>query len=63
MDYCILVPTYNNDRTLELVLEQVLKITHDIIVVNDGSTDNTIEILKKYQEIMKLLDEKFNCSF
>jgi len=45
---CIIIPTYNNDRTLEDVLQRTLKFTSDVFVVNDGSTDNTKVLLKKY---------------
>ena len=49
---CVIIPTYNNDRTLEDVILGVMKHTEDIIVVNDGSTDRTAEILGKYHEIL-----------
>src|SRR5690349_21497009 len=45
---CILIPTYNNAGTLAAVIESVLTYTTRIIVVNDGSTDNTKNILEKY---------------
>jgi glycosyltransferase involved in cell wall biosynthesis len=48
---CILIPTYNNAGTLESVIESVLKYTHRVIIVNDGSTDNTKSILEKYSQI------------
>ena len=48
MKYCVIIPTYNNDKTLEGVLSDVLKITKDVIVINDGSSDNTALILKKF---------------
>jgi glycosyltransferase involved in cell wall biosynthesis len=48
MKYCIIIPTFNNDKTLESVISEVLKITKDIIVVNDGSTDSTPVILQKF---------------
>ncbi len=41
----ILVPTYNNAATLPRLLTDLLEYTDRIIVVNDGSTDNTSEIL------------------
>ncbi len=45
---CVLVPTYNNHKTLKKVIEGVLVYTQNIIVVNDGSTDSTAQILKEY---------------
>lgn len=51
MKYCVIVPTYNNDKTLEKVLVEILKITNDVIVVNDGSTDLTLEILNKFSTV------------
>ena len=46
-----IIPTYNNDKTLEGVISDVLKLTKEIIVVNDGSTDNTAMILQKFDSL------------
>ena len=51
MNYCVLIPTYNNDRTLTRVIEGVLKHTPNIIVINDGATDSTALLLKNYQQL------------
>ncbi|WP_345991547.1 DUF2062 domain-containing protein [Chryseobacterium sp. Chry.R1] len=48
---CILIPTYNNERTLARVIDGVLEYTSNIIVVNDGSTDSTAQILNGYPQI------------
>lgn len=48
---CVLMPTYNNDRTLKRVIDDVLNYTDDLIIVNDGATDNTSEILKEYSQV------------
>lgn len=45
---CVLIPTYNNAKTLRRVLDGVLVYTRQIIVVNDGSTDATALILADY---------------
>lgn len=44
---CVLIPTYNNYATLLRVLNDVRKYTTNIIVVNDGSTDATAQILSQ----------------
>ncbi len=48
---CVIIPTYNNQNTLETVIESVMEYTQNIIVVNDGSTDLTSEILLNYSSI------------
>lgn len=48
---CVLIPTYNNAGTLAAVLNDVLIYTKQVIVVNDGSTDNTVEILKNFPQV------------
>ena len=48
---CVIVPTYNNNLTIADVLIGVLTYTSNIIVVNDGSNDNTAEILNPFNGI------------
>ncbi len=48
---CIIIPTFNNADTITSVIDDVLKYCTDIIIVNDGSTDNTISLLAPYQNI------------
>ncbi len=48
---CVLIPTYNNAGTLEAVLQSVLQYTGHIIVINDGSTDDTTDILDRFPAI------------
>lgn len=54
--YCVIIPTYNNENTLKRVIDGVLEyiIPQEIIIVNDGSTDRTPEILKAYPEITQI---------
>ncbi|WP_339610422.1 DUF2062 domain-containing protein [uncultured Planktosalinus sp.] len=56
---CVLIPTYNNQKTLTKVLDEVLMKTTNVIVINDGSTDDTLSILENYQQII-LVDYKKN---
>jgi glycosyltransferase involved in cell wall biosynthesis len=51
---CVLVPTYNNEQTLEKVLTDVLEFTDQVIVVNDGSTDSTRQILQKFPQVNRI---------
>jgi glycosyltransferase involved in cell wall biosynthesis len=43
---CVIVPTYNNAGTIADVLSRIYTITQNIIVVNDGSDDDTHCILQ-----------------
>lgn len=47
----IVIPTYNNGGTLAQVLTDVLAYSLPVIVVNDGSTDQTAEVLKSFPGI------------
>ncbi|RLD40962.1 MAG: hypothetical protein DRI89_10795, partial [Bacteroidetes bacterium] len=48
---CVIVPTYNNGKTIAEVIRGIQHYTDNIIVVNDGSTDDTLEALKSIQGI------------
>lgn len=48
---CVIIPTYNNATTLATVIEDVALYSYHIIVVNDGSTDNTHDIVKQFPEV------------
>lgn len=49
----IIIPTYNREHLISETLDSIIKqsyINWECIVVDDGSTDNTDEVLKKYCE-------------
>lgn len=50
------IPTFNSERTLEASLKSFSEQTypHEIIIVDGGSTDKTIEIAKKYADTVIL---------
>ena len=43
--WCVIIPTYNNAGTIREVITNVRQYTRDIIVVNDGCTDDTLSVL------------------
>lgn len=45
---CVIIPTYNNSKTLKEVIDSCMKWTASLIIVNDGSTDDTHKILSSY---------------
>ena len=51
--FSVVIPAYNCEKTIERVLDSVMAQTRfdlitEIIVINDGSTDNTDAIIKDY---------------
>ncbi|MCK4511968.1 glycosyltransferase family 2 protein [bacterium] len=52
MTLSIIVPVYNEQSTVEDLLERVLAspLHPEIVVVDDGSSDHTLEILERYRE-------------
>ncbi len=55
---CVIIPTYNNAATLAAVIEDVAQYSNHIIVVNDGSTDNTVDIVKQFTAVQFISYEK-----
>ncbi len=50
----VIVPAYNVEKTIGKCLDSIIAQTYktiEVIVVNDGSTDGTTEILRRYSEI------------
>ncbi len=48
---CVIIPTYNNEQTLKNVIDSVLCYTTNILVVNDGSSDSSSQIISGYSNI------------
>jgi glycosyltransferase involved in cell wall biosynthesis len=51
LSVCVVIPTYNNSATLAEVIADVSLYTNNIIVVNDGSTDNSELIAQSFSQV------------
>lgn len=54
----IIIPVYNSEKYIDRCLKSVLKQDYnniEIICVNDGSKDNSLDILKKYEKSSKFI--------
>ena len=47
MNYIVLIPTYNEEKTIQKVINEVVKYHYPFLVVNDGSTDKTLDKIKE----------------
>jgi glycosyltransferase involved in cell wall biosynthesis len=54
MQEVVIIPAYNESKYLLDVILKTKKFVDNIIVVNDGSTDNTLEILDQIERITVL---------
>ena len=64
VDVSIIIPAYNVSKYIEKCLNSLINQTLknvEIIVINDGSTDNTLDIIKSFKdERIKIIDLKVN---
>ena len=55
---CVIIPTYNNAKTLGHIISGVSEFTSHIIVVNDGSVDETEQVLASFPLVHKISYQK-----
>ena len=59
-----IIITYNNDKyiskSIESCINQNSNLLKEILVINDGSTDKTYQVLKKYKKYVRIFNRE-NC--
>lgn len=50
MNCAIIIPCYNEEKSIAKVINEVRNCGYEFLVVNDGSTDNTLNIIKNTTE-------------
>ena len=63
LNISLYIPVYNGESTIESVLKNALQLdpgADEIIVIDDGSNDQTKEILKKYKNKIKIIKNETN---
>lgn len=55
MTFCSVIPTYNNARTVADIVRRTLAVCPQVIVVNDGSTDDTLAVLEPLKDKIQLI--------
>lgn len=57
----VVIPAYNAEKHIEETLQSVFNQTYkniEILVIDDGSSDNTLQILKKYENRLNIFSQK-----
>ena len=58
----VIIPAYNGDRyiaeAIDSALEQTYSDEYEIIVIDDGSTDNTFQVVEQYGDRVNYLSQK-----
>ncbi len=60
MDISVIIPTYNREKTIVRAVNSVVNQSspvNEIIVVDDGSNDNTVEIIRQQFPAIKLVQQ------
>ncbi len=61
----IIIPAYNEERTIHLILDKVKDVVlrdgirKEVIIVNDGSKDGTVQAVQRYMEANPTMGIKF----
>ena len=57
----IIIPVFNEEKKIESVIKKLKKF--EVYIVNDGSTDRTLNILKKYRKYINIINLKKNVGY
>lgn len=58
----VVIPLYNKGKSINATLQSVLNQTYtdwECIIINDGSTDNSLEVVKNFVDKFRIYDFKF----
>lgn len=70
VEISIIVLTYNHEKyvrkTLESIFSQRINVSYEVLIVDDASTDNTVDVLKEYrtkypQRVQLFLKKRNDC--
>jgi len=61
MQISVIIPAYNAESTIKRAIDSILaqsRPADEIIVIDDGSTDNTAELVRKYGDLIRYFYQK-----
>ena len=57
MDFSIVIPCFNESSNIPNLLNEIKyelsEFNYEIIIVDDYSSDNSVEVIKKFEQIIK----------
>jgi len=57
----VIIPTFNAEKYIQNILENIISQDYEVIIIDSGSTDRTLNIVSNYQcEIIQIKKEEFN---
>ena len=59
----VIIPVYNVEKYIEKCIESVLNQTYtnfELIIINDGSTDKSVQVIQKFNDARIILIDKIN---
>ncbi len=63
----VIIPVFNEEDAIAETLDGLIPFSENhsgkIIVVNDGSTDDTAKLLEYYKEKLKIITHPYNCGY
>lgn len=66
-DTLLIIPAYNEDMNIEQtirgLMERSVPEKMDILIINDGSSDRTLEKAKSFEPTVKVIDQVFNMGY
>lgn len=65
MKLSVVIPVYNEEKHIKSCVQSLLngkRVPDEILIVDGGSTDNTIKILKSFPQIKILKNKKKNAA-
>lgn len=61
MNVSVIIPVYNAEATLKRAIDSILrqdtKFTYEVVAIDDGSSDNSLSILKTYGDKLKVIEQ------
>ena len=58
----VVVPCYNEEKTIKQLITRVLEqdAVREVIIINDASTDNSLKLIKEFQDENKTQHDEVN---